>query len=153
MNGDQRSVCALLSESDHVNAFAKKHHGKRQISDTKIAADSLEAAEDAGLRYVSDDQPGTSGQRNGEEFEYLDQKGKPIRDEQRLLRIKRLAIPPAWSDVWICPSPMDTSKPLDEMPGDGNNIDITSAGGKYAMRTNTIDWSTSEKPFRKFADG
>src|SRR5438876_2953521 len=105
MNGDQRSVCALLSESDHVNAFAKKHHGKRQISDTKIAADSLEAAEDAGLRYVSDDQPGSSRQRNGEEFEYLDQKGKPIRDEQRLLRIKRLAIPPAWSDVWICPSP------------------------------------------------
>ncbi|PYJ94759.1 MAG: DNA topoisomerase I [Verrucomicrobia bacterium] len=105
MNGDQRSVCALLSESDHVNAFAKKRHGKRQISDTKIAADSLEAAEDAGLRYVSDDQPGSSRQRNGEEFEYLDQKGKPIRDEQRLLRIKRLAIPPAWSDVWICPSP------------------------------------------------
>ena len=105
MNGDQRSVCALLSESDHVNAFAKKRHGKRQNSDTKIATDSLEAAEDAGLRYVSDDQPGSSRQRNGEEFEYLDQKGKPIRDEQRLLRIKRLAIPPAWSDVWICPSP------------------------------------------------
>src|SRR5213596_56812 len=105
MNGDQRSVCALLSESDHVNAFAKKRHGKRQNSDTKIAADSLEAAEDAGLRYVSDDQPGSSRRRKGDEFEYLDQKGKPIRDEQRLVRIKRLAIPPAWSDVWICPSP------------------------------------------------
>ena len=105
MNGDQRSVCALLSESDHVNAFAKKRHGKRQISDTKIAADSLEAAEDAGLRYVSDDQPGCSRKRKGEDFEYFDTKGKPIRDEQRLLRIKRLAIPPAWSDVWICPSP------------------------------------------------
>ena len=57
------------------------------------------------MRYVSDDQPGFSRRRKGEEFEYLDQKGKPIRDEQRLLRIKRLAIPPAWSDVWICPSP------------------------------------------------
>src|SRR6266700_7591156 len=105
MNGDQRSVCALLSESDHVNAFAKKRHGKRQNSDTKIAADSLEAAEDAGLRYVSDDQPGFSRRRKGEEFEYFDTKGKPIDDEQRLLRIKRLAIPPAWRDVWICPSP------------------------------------------------
>ena len=70
-----------------------------------IAADSVEAAEDAGLRYVSNDQPGLSRQRKGEEFEYFDTKGKPIRDEQRLLRIKRLAIPPAWSDVWICPSP------------------------------------------------
>src|SRR5205814_2777117 len=36
--------------------------------------------------------------------EYFDTEEKPIRDEQRLLRIKRLAIPPAWTDVWICPS-------------------------------------------------
>jgi len=70
-----------------------------------VPAESVEAAEDAGLRYVSDDQPGFSRQRKGEEFEYFDAKGKPIRDEQRLLRIKRLAIPPAWRDVWICPSP------------------------------------------------
>ena len=70
-----------------------------------MPAESVEAAEDAGLRYVSDDQPGFSRQRKGEEFEYFDAKGKPIRDEQRLLRIKRLAIPPAWRDVWICPSP------------------------------------------------
>src|SRR5437016_2627662 len=47
---------------------------------------------------------------------------------------------------------MGTSRPQDAMPGDGNNIDITSAGGKYEMRTNTIDWSISEKPSRKFAD-
>jgi DNA topoisomerase I len=70
-----------------------------------ISADSMEAAEEAGLRYVSDEQPGFSRRRKGEEFEYLDTKGKRIRDEQRLLRIKRLAIPPAWTDVWICPSP------------------------------------------------
>ena len=89
-----------------MRAFAKKpRSGTRQNGDTKVAADSLEAAEDARLRYVSDDQPGFSRQRKGEEFEYFDTKGKPIRDEQRLLRIKRLAIPPAWSDVWICSSP------------------------------------------------
>jgi DNA topoisomerase-1 len=89
-----------------VHAIANKsRNGNRQNGDTRIAAESLEAAEDAGLRYVGDDQPGFSRRRKGEEFEYLDQKGKPIRDEQRLLRIKRLAIPPAWSDVWICPSP------------------------------------------------
>ena len=95
----------LSSESDHVDAFAKKRNGNRQNGDTKTAADSLEAAEDAGLRYVSDDQLGCSRKRKGEDFEYFDTKGKPIRDEQRLLRIKRLAIPPAWSRVWICPSP------------------------------------------------
>ena len=57
------------------------------------------------MRYVSDEQPGFSRRRKGDEFEYFDLKGKSIRDEQRLLRIKRLVIPPAWSDVWICPSP------------------------------------------------
>ena len=88
-----------------MHAIANKsRNGNKLNGDTKIAADSLEAAEDAGLRYVSDDQPGFSRQRKGEEFEYFDTKGKPIRDEQRLLRIKRLAIPPAWTDVWICPS-------------------------------------------------
>jgi DNA topoisomerase I len=88
-----------------VHAFAKKRNGTRQNGETKVAADSLEAAEDAGLRYVSDDQPGFSRRRKGEEFEYFDAKRKPIRDQQRLLRISRLAIPPAWTEVWICPSP------------------------------------------------
>ncbi len=89
-----------------MHASANKcHNGDNVNADTTVLAESVEAAEDAGLRYVSDDQPGFSRQRKGEEFEYFDTKGKPIRDEQRLLRIKRLAIPPAWSDVWICPSP------------------------------------------------
>ena len=89
-----------------MHAVAKKRrNGNKVNGDTTVLADSLEAAEDAGLRYVSDEQPGFSRQQKGEEFEYFDTKGKPIRDEQRLLRIKRLAIPPAWTDVWICPSP------------------------------------------------
>ena len=67
---------------------------------------SAEAAEEAGLLYVSDQRPGYTRKRNGENFEYFDTEGKKIRDEQRLLRIKRLAIPPAWTEVWICPSPI-----------------------------------------------
>ncbi|HEY4284694.1 MAG TPA: hypothetical protein VGM62_16655, partial [Chthoniobacterales bacterium] len=78
---------------------------KKKITNPNVVADSMEAAAEAGLRYVSDDQPGYSRKRKGDEFEYLDMEGKPIRDEQRELRIKRLAIPPAWTDVWICPSP------------------------------------------------
>ncbi|MFL6514737.1 MAG: DNA topoisomerase IB [Chthoniobacterales bacterium] len=69
-----------------------------------MVTDPVEAAAEAGLRYVSDDQPGYSRRKKGDEFEYLDLDGKPIHDEQRVLRIKRLAIPPAWTDVWICPS-------------------------------------------------
>ncbi len=66
--------------------------------------DLVDVAEEAGLRYVSDHTPGYRRKGNGDHFEYLDTEGKRIRDEQRLLRIKRLAIPPAWTDVWICPS-------------------------------------------------
>ena len=65
----------------------------------------IAAAAEAGLRYVTDNSPGYRRKANGEHFKYLDTYGKPIRDEERLLRIKRLAIPPAWADVWICPSP------------------------------------------------
>ncbi len=78
---------------------------KKKIADLKIVTDPAEAAEEAGLRYVSDNQPGYTRKPNGDDFEYFDAEGKPIRDEQRLLRIKRLAIPPAWTDIWICPSP------------------------------------------------
>lgn len=66
---------------------------------------SAEAAEEAGLQYVSDDRRGYSRRSKNGDFEYLDTEGKKIRDEQRLVRIKHLAIPPAWTDVWICPSP------------------------------------------------
>ena len=68
------------------------------------AADSAEAAEEAGLQYVNDERPGYRRRAKGTNFEYFDLEGKPIRNEQRLLRIKRLAIPPAWTEVWICPS-------------------------------------------------
>ena len=73
--------------------------------ESAVAADSAEAAEEAGLQYVNDDRPGYTRKAKGKDFEYFDTEGKTIRDEQRLLRIKRLAIPPAWTDVWICPSP------------------------------------------------
>ena len=64
----------------------------------------LEAAEEAGLRYVSENQPGYTRKAKGDDFEYFDTEGKAVGDEQRLLRIKRLAIPPAWADVWISPT-------------------------------------------------
>src|SRR5207247_2874849 len=79
--------------------------GNGTTVENSVAIESAEAAEEAGRHYVSDDRPGyTRKARNGE-FEYLDTQGKPIREEQRLLRIRRLVIPPAWTDVWICPSP------------------------------------------------
>lgn len=77
---------------------------KAKIADLEIVTDPEEAAQEAGLRYVGDEQPGYTRKKKGDDFEYFDTEGKPIRDEQRLLRIKRLAVPPAWRDLWIAPS-------------------------------------------------
>src|SRR5690348_16057077 len=79
---------------------------QQNVSPPSSPNGSVEAAEEAGLRYVSDERPGYTRKSKGDDFEYFDTEGKKITDEQRLLRIKRLAIPPAWTDVWICPSPI-----------------------------------------------
>lgn len=56
----------------------------------------------SSLRHVTDDQPGFTRIRSGKNFRYLDVSGKPIRDAETLDRIRRLAIPPAYRNVWIC---------------------------------------------------
>ena len=95
----------FLARIDSVPAAtAKLRKEKKKIAQLKIVTDPEEAAEDAGLRYVSDEQPGYTRKRKGDGFEYFDTDGKPIKDEQRILRINRLAIPPAYKDVWICPT-------------------------------------------------
>src|SRR5216110_3979698 len=81
-----------------------KRKSKKNGAAPEPVAEAIEAAEEAGLRYVSDDQPGYTRKAKGDDFEYFDIEGKPIRDETRLLRIKRIGVPPAYKDVWICPS-------------------------------------------------
>jgi DNA topoisomerase I len=68
-------------------------------------ADQVEAAQAAGLRYVVDLSPGIRRKKAGKHFAYFDADGRPVKDEETLARIRSLAIPPAWTDVWICPSP------------------------------------------------
>jgi DNA topoisomerase IB len=58
-----------------------------------------------GLLYTSDSLPGIRRRRSGNGFAYRDAKGKPVRQESTLTRIRSLAIPPAYSDVWICADP------------------------------------------------
>lgn len=62
-----------------------------------------EAARAAGLRYVNDTRPGITRHAERDGFGYRDASGKPVRDEATLERIRALAIPPAYADVWICP--------------------------------------------------
>ncbi len=61
-------------------------------------------AEEAGLRYVSDDGPGIRRRRAGKGFRYTRSNGAAVSDPAILARIRALAVPPAWSEVWICPS-------------------------------------------------
>lgn len=73
-------------------------------SSPKVTIDSVESANAAGLRYVIDTAPGIRRKRNGRCFQYLGASGKVIHDLDTLNRIKSLAVPPAWRQVWICPS-------------------------------------------------
>jgi DNA topoisomerase-1 len=71
--------------------------------ETTVTADPVASAHEAGLRYVTDERPGITRKKQGEGFAYLDPAGKPVKDSATLARIRSLVIPPAWTDVWICP--------------------------------------------------
>ena len=64
-----------------------------------------QAAAAAGLRHVSDATPGLRRRPRGQGFAYTTVDGRPLRDQAALSRIRALAIPPAWTEVWICPDP------------------------------------------------
>jgi len=65
--------------------------------------DPRDAAEYAGLRYVSDGRPGIHRKKAGKGFTYGRADGSKLSEPDVLNRIRTLAIPPAWTEVWICP--------------------------------------------------
>lgn len=65
--------------------------------------DPRDAAETAGLTYVSDEEPGIRRKKAGKGFTYVGADGRKVSDKPTLERIRSLAIPPAYTDVWICP--------------------------------------------------
>ncbi|HLU08315.1 MAG TPA: hypothetical protein VK003_01505, partial [Oceanobacillus sp.] len=69
----------------------------------RLITDPEAAAKAAALIYMSDEAPGIRRRRAGKGFVYLDTDGKPIKDKKTLERIQSLAIPPAYTDVWISP--------------------------------------------------
>ena len=76
-----------MNASPHLNGGAQK------------------ASEEAGLRYASDEMPGIRRKKAGGRFSYHRANGGMVRDAATLARIRRLAIPPAWTDVWISADP------------------------------------------------
>jgi DNA topoisomerase IB len=77
--------------------------GAVQVSD--VVSEAVEMAEAAGLVYVSDREPGIRRVRDGEQFIYLRPNRRRVTQRDELERIARLAIPPAYEDVWICVRP------------------------------------------------
>jgi DNA topoisomerase I len=74
------------------------------VIDLQPVIDPQEAAESAGLRYVSDVGPGIRRRSSKKGFAYVNDDGSKLTAAEALRRIKSLAVPPAWTDVWICPS-------------------------------------------------
>lgn len=73
------------------------------VSISQFEAESIEAAEAAGLHYVHDRDPGFTRKRSGKKsFHYFDLNGRKISDRRLLERFASLKIPPAWENVWIC---------------------------------------------------
>ena len=75
---------------------------RRTPSRATAANAPTESATQVGLVYVSDADPGLRRRRADNGFRYFDPRGKPVRDRATLERIRALAIPPAYRDVWIC---------------------------------------------------
>jgi DNA topoisomerase I len=73
-------------------------------SDIERILDARETAESNGLRYVSDDSPGIRRRKAGKGFAYFLSSGARLANPHILRRLKALAVPPAWTDVWLCPS-------------------------------------------------
>jgi DNA topoisomerase-1 len=96
---------AVVSGSVTASPATSSASAAASLSNGEERPDPRAVAREAGLRYSSDDQPGITRMRAGRGFTYRGPDGKRITDEETLQRIRSLAIPPAWTDVWICPSP------------------------------------------------
>jgi DNA topoisomerase-1 len=105
MNTSYRDLPEIPSERQKL----APSHGTLQAfdplpdQDAPLVADPIETTRAAGLRYVTDVQPGIRRKHAGKHFSYIGLDGRTIHDQKVLRRIKALAIPPAWTDVWICP--------------------------------------------------
>jgi DNA topoisomerase-1 len=71
----------------------------------ELHPDAIVSVKEAGLRHTSDTKPGIQRKKSGDGFTYIGPDGETIKDEETLKRIRSLAIPPAYTDVWICPHP------------------------------------------------
>ncbi|MEX0714497.1 MAG: hypothetical protein WD278_19325 [Pirellulales bacterium] len=97
-------MITVAREKSNRKPSSRKRPRKRPAA-AELLTQPADAAKAASLRYVSDEEPGIRRRRAGKGFIYTSPRGKPLRAAATLARIRSLAIPPAWTDVWICPRP------------------------------------------------
>ena len=95
----------------NLRSEQQRHHAAIQRERSVVSATTSlpppDSAKVAGLRYVCDQRtPGIRRIGRNNRFRYVDANGRSISDSSVLQRIKSLAIPPAWTDVWICSDPL-----------------------------------------------
>jgi DNA topoisomerase-1 len=88
-----------------MTGMRRRHQPLPGVEGVRVTVD-LEAARRAHLRWVNDAAPGIGRRKHGDHFRYARPDGSPVRDAETLSRIRALAIPPAWTDVWICVEPL-----------------------------------------------
>ena len=92
----------------------------------------------ARLHYTTDAMPGLRRCRRGRGFTYQDARGRTVRDPATIARIHRLAIPPAYTDVWICADAHGHCRPPVAMRADASSTATTLPGRPSAARASTI---------------
>jgi len=93
-----------------------------------------------GLRHSSDDTPGIRRRPRGKGFSYTNDSGQTVSSLAERQRLARLAIPPAYRDVWICLSPQGHFKQPGATRGAANNIFTTPTGALLATKPNLTVW-------------
>ena len=99
------SATRRTADSNKNNSSNSKKKDQSHAVRLDVALDPEIAAKRAKLRYVHDSMPGIIRYKARNGFDYRTPDGELVRDIETLKRIRALAIPPAWSDVWICPDP------------------------------------------------
>src|SRR4051812_6286559 len=95
---------SAFSDYDEICRSARALQSSTSMSAARPPIPAASARR-AGLRYVDDRRPGIRRVRTSGGFRYLKPNGRPLRDRAALQRIRTLAFPPAYEDVWICPYP------------------------------------------------
>src|SRR2546428_9434795 len=91
--------------SKRASREMRLHIRRRAVRGAPV--DPVQSAQVAGLRYVNDQTtPGITRVGRKNRFQYLSPQRRPMTDAATLDRIRALAIPPAWTGVWICPTPL-----------------------------------------------